>query len=433
MSSNRKTVVIGGGISGLAAAHYSGNAVIIDPQPRLGGILQTEYAHGCIVEQGVCSWLAAKSAAADLARELGLADELIGSNDARRKTYIWKHGKAIPYPEGMQLVSPALLRPILTSPLLGPHTKARILLDWFRRPAHFPPRERTVGAFVTDHFGIEMCDYIADPLLCGLYGGDPFELSATSILPKLVEREKRQGSLVRGVKVEKLTGPLFETIRGGMAKLVDALSPKEWIQGFAERIERDGNLYRVRVNGDWMEADRVIVACESHHAANLMPELDSLRFIRHSSASTVSLAFKTEDVQHPLDGFGLLVPRKEQRKMTACTWMNTKFPHRVADGLVLLRCFFSGVTFSDEELVEMAQLELRETMQVDAVPIFQTISRWPKSLPLYEVGHEKRVAEIERTLRDLPGLKLIGNAYHGVGVPDCVRLAKKAGSLKSGL
>jgi protoporphyrinogen/coproporphyrinogen III oxidase len=426
VSSNPKTVVIGGGISGLAAAHYAGNATIIEPQARLGGILHTTHVKNCVVEQGACSWLASKTAAADLVRDLGLGDHLVGSNDEHRQTFIWKQGRMVKFPEGMQLVSPARLWPILKSPLVGKFTKARILLDWFRKPSIFPSRERTVGAFVTDHFGIEMCDYVAEPLLSGIYGGDPFELSATMVLPKLVDRERFQGSLVRGVKAEKPTGPLFETMRGGMSRLIEALTPKEWIRGEAEQIEQEGAGYRVRVNGDWIQADRVIVACESHHAANLRPEFSPLRFIRHSSASAVSLGFRSSDIRHPLNGFGLLIPKRERRNMTACTWMNTKFPHRVADGLVLLRCFFADVKKTDEELVEMARADLKETMDVEADPVFQTIARWPKSLPLYTVGHDKRVSEIDRIISELPGVKLIGSAYHGVGIPDCVKLAAAA-------
>lgn len=426
MSSNRKTVIIGGGISGLTAAHYSPNSIIIEAKPKLGGVLQTVHKNGCVVELGACSWLAAKTAAADLARELGLGDQLIGSNDKDRQTFIWKRGRAVKYPDGMQLVAPAKLWPILRSDLVGNFTKARILFDWFRKPSVFPPRERTVGAFVTDHFGIEMCDYVAEPLLSGLYGGDPFELSATAVLPRLVDRERFHGSLVRGLKAEKRDRPLFEAMRDGMSRLVEALTPKEWIRGEAEQIENAASGYRVRVNGDWIDAGRVIVACESHIAARLRPEFSPLRFIRHSSASAVSLAFKSSEVTHSLNGFGLLVPKRERRNMTACTWMNTKFPHRVADGTVLLRAFFGDVSKSDEELVEMARNELKEMMEVEAEPVFQTVSRWPKSLPLYAVGHERRIAEMERILAELPGIKLIGNAYHGVGIPDCVKLAKQA-------
>jgi protoporphyrinogen/coproporphyrinogen III oxidase len=426
VSSDRRTIIVGGGISGLTAAHYcAGESIVIEAEPRLGGVLRTEHVQGCVVEQGADSWLTSKPWAAELTRELGLGDRLIGCNEAGRRTFIWKNAEAVPFPDGMQLVSPTRLLPVLRSKLLGPSTKMRMTLDWFRKPKHFAERERTVGAFVADHFGMEAVDYIAEPLLSGIYGGDPFELSATCVLPKLVERERKHGSLVRSVNREKPEGPVFTTIRDGLEKLVEALAPDNWVRGRAEQIVRVDGGYRVRVNGDWLEGDRVIVACETHEAANLMPELESLRRFRHSSASAVSLGFRRENVAHPLDGFGVLVPKCERRKISACTWMNTKFPHRVAEGLVLLRCFFSDVKSGDEEMIEIARTELQALMGVSAAPVFTTVSRWPKSMPLYEVGHEKRLAETGRLLERLPGLKLVGNAYHGVGIPDCVRLAKR--------
>jgi protoporphyrinogen/coproporphyrinogen III oxidase len=427
VSSNRKSVIIGGGISGLTAAHYcAGESVVIEVAPRLGGVLCTEHIQGCVVEQGADSWLTSKPWAAELARELGLGDQLMGSNDAERGTFIWKQGEMIPFPDGMQLVTPTRAMPILRSKLLSPYTKMRMGLDWFSKPKRFPERERTVGAMVADHFGMEAVDYIAEPLLSGIYGGDPFELSASAVLPKLVDRERKTGSLVRGASVEKREGALFTTMREGLDRLILALTPERWVQGAAERIERSGAGYRVRVNGDWIEADGVIVACETHQAAKLMPELGSLAWFRHSSASAVSLGFRREDVAHPLNGFGMLAPKVERRKMTACTWMNTKFPHRVAPGLALLRVFLPGLTLSDDEMVELARAELKETMGVIAAPVFSTVARWPKSLPLYEVGHEKRVAETKRLLAELPGLQVIGSAFGGVGIPDCVRVAKEA-------
>jgi oxygen-dependent protoporphyrinogen oxidase len=355
-----------------------------------------------------------------------LADQLTGSNDAARGTFIWKRGELVRFPDGMQLVSPTRALPILRSKLLNPYTKFRMGMDWFRKPKRFPEKERTVGALVADHFGMEAVDYIAEPLLSGIYGGDPFELSANAVLPKLVEREKKTGSLVRAAELPERRGALFTTMRDGLETLIGALSPKEWIQGRAERIDRSDIGYRVRVNDDWLECDRVIVACETHQAAKLMPELESLNRFRHSSASAVSLGFHRQDIAHPLNGFGMLVPKVEHRKITACTWMNTKFPHRVADGFVLLRCFFGNLKLNDGEMVELARGELKETMGVLAEPVFHTVSRWPRSLPLYEVGHEKRVAETERLIAALPGLQVIGSAFHGVGIPDCVRLAKKA-------
>ncbi len=429
MSSDRKTVIIGGGISGLTAAHYCvGQSVVVEASPRLGGVLRTETIQGCVVEQGADSWLTSKPWAAELARDLGLGDQLTGCNDAGRRTFIWKKGELVEFPDGMQLVSPTAALPIIRSKLIGPRTKLMMGMDFFRKPKRFPEKERTVGAMVADHFGIEAVDYIAEPLLSGIYGGDPFELSATCVLPKLVERERKTGSLVRGAKIEKREGALFTTIRDGLEKLIEALTPPDWLHGKAEWIERAAGGYRVKVNGDWIEASCVIVACETHQAAKLMPELESLARFRHSSASAVSIGFQRADVSHPLNGFGMLVPKCEHRKMSACTWMNTKFPHRVAPGMALLRCFFTDVRSSDEEMVEMARTELRELMGITAAPVFSTVARWPKSLPLYEVGHEKRVVETERLLTALPGLKVIGNAFHGVGIPDCVRLAKRAAS-----
>src|SRR5277367_1487478 len=149
-------------------------------------------------------------------------------------------------------------------------------------------------------------------------------------------------------------------MRDGLEELIAALTPEKWVQGAAQQIERVGAGYRVKVNGDWIDADRVIVACETHQAAKLMPELNSLGRFRHSSASAVSLGFRREDVAHPLNGFGMLVPKIERRKMTACTWMNTKFPHRVATGLALLRVFLPGLSLSDGEMVELARAELKE-------------------------------------------------------------------------
>jgi protoporphyrinogen oxidase len=223
VSSNRKTVIIGGGISGLTAAHYCiGEAVVIEAEAQLGGVLRTEYREGCVVEQGADAWLTSKPWAAELAREVGLGDQLTGSNDAARRTFIWKKGEAVAFPEGMQLVAPTSAMPILRSKLLSPYTKLRMALDWLPtfKPGRMAERERTVGAMVADHFGMEAVDYIAEPLLSGIYGGDPFELSATSVLPKLVERERKTGSLIRGAKLEQREGALFTTIRDGLERRV---------------------------------------------------------------------------------------------------------------------------------------------------------------------------------------------------------------------
>ena len=273
MSSSRRILIIGGGISGLTAAYHVSKrgveATIIEARPYFGGLLHTEQIHGCTVETGADSWLASKPAAAELARDLGLGSELIGSNDALRRTLIFKHGELLPFPEGMQLVAPTRFGPIWRSRLLSPRTKARIALDWFRRPGG-PLPERSVAAFVADHFGSEAVDYLAEPLLSGIYGGSPDELSAASVIPKLVERERLHGSLVRGLKPAENPPSLFQSLSGGLGLLTGALRPESAIHGRAEQIARCETGYRVRVNGAWIEARKVILACESHQAARLL-------------------------------------------------------------------------------------------------------------------------------------------------------------------
>ena len=406
--------IIGGGISGLAAAHYLAKrgipSTIFEARPYLGGLLRTEYIDGCIVETGADSWLAAKPWARELAEELGV--DLTGSNDPARRTLISKQGRLIPFPEGMQLVAPSRLWPILKTPLLTHRTKLRMALDWFRRPSQAAPRDRSVADLVRSHFGQEAVDYIAEPILSGIYGGSPEDLSAESVLPKLVERERRTGSLVRGLHTAPAAGPLFETARDGLGKFVDALRPRSVVHARVEAVERAPEGFRLRAGGDWLEAGQVIVACESHEAARLL-NLPLLAEIRHSSAWIVALGFR----RLALQGFGALVPKREGRNLMAATFMDNKFPHRVASGLSHVRAFF-------RERPADPLRDLREVLGITAEPIFIRTYEWPLSLPQYSTGHQERVRKIEEQIARTPGLQVIGNALHGVGIPDCVRLAR---------
>lgn len=444
----RPVLIIGGGVSGLSAAYYLRQAgvapSIIERQPRPGGVISTEVVNGCVIEGGPDSFLSAKPAAMDLIRELGLESEVIGSNDHLRVTYIKRGGRLVPLPDGLMMMVPTKIWPVAMSSLLGWGTKIRMGLEYFRKPSTAPRGNRSVAEFVADHYGPEAVDYLAEPLLSGVYGGSPEELSVASVLPRFVEMESKYGSLTRGVlsapKPPAGSGTLFRTLKGGLQQLTDAAeraAAPEWLRGQAEAIEPDGAAWRVRVNGEWIGAARVIVACPAHAAAAVVAGLDgelasALGGIAYSSSMTVALGFRRAELGHPQNGFGFLIPRRERKRMIACTWVGTKFSHRVPETHALLRCFLGGaedpgvLDESDEAVTAIVREELREIMGVTAEPEFVRISRWPRSMAQYTVGHSKRVAMIEERTRAHKGLELIGNAYTGIGIPDCIKMGKDA-------
>lgn len=443
--------IVGGGISGLSTAYYLARAgvssTLVEQRPRLGGVIQTESRHGCVLEAGPDSFLAAKPWALDLIRELGLAGEVIGSNDHRRVTYVWKNGRLVPLPDGLMLMVPTRIMPMVASRLLGWGTKIRMGLEYFRKPSA-SPEDRSVAEFIGERYGEEAVDYLAEPLLAGVYGGDPVKLSVTSVLGRFVELDKKYGSLTRGVlaerKMAKRSGgsqPLFQTLRGGLGELVKALfsaigDRMQVIEGAAEAVTRGPGGFRVTVNGQPIEAGHVVLACQAYRSASLVRTLDPklvelLDAIPYNSSITLALGYDRTALGHPLNGFGFLVPKRERRRVVACTWVGTKFMHRVPEDKAVLRCFLGGgdeavVEQSDEALVSSVREELRDIMGVTAEPVFAQVSRWPRSMAQYTVGHQSRVEQIEARLRDVPGLHLAGNAYYGIGIPDCIRSGKVA-------
>jgi protoporphyrinogen/coproporphyrinogen III oxidase len=436
-----KVLIVGGGISGLAAAYYLNKAgvrpTLVEKASHLGGVIRTSVQQGCVLEAGPDSFLAAKPEALDLIREVGLADQVIGSNDHLRVTYILKHGKLVPLPDGLMMMVPTKILPLVGTRLLSWGTKIRMGLEFLRRPPKAPLADRSVYDFLLDHYGQESIDYLAEPLLAGVYGGDPREMSVNSVLGRFVEIETKYGSLTRGVLAAphpKGSGSLFRTLKNGLGQLVDKLKDSaDVLHGAVESLERNGSGFRARVNGDFIEADHVVLATPAGDAARLLQPWNGnlaelLQSVPYTSSVTLSLGYRKDTFDHPLNGFGFLVPKRERKLLAACTWVGNKFSYRVPDDMVLLRCFMGGDALkeTDESLVVAAQRELRSIMGLQAVPVFQSIARWPNAMAQYTVGHSQRLEQIESIVKDIPGLHLAGNGYRGIGLPDCIKAGKEA-------
>jgi oxygen-dependent protoporphyrinogen oxidase len=286
-------------------------------------------------------------------------------------------------------------------------------------------------------------DYLAEPLLSGIYGGDPRLLSVKAVLPRFVELTGKYGSLTRGVlasraKAPAASAPLFRTLKGGLGDLVTALSKHANVRtARVEAIERAGAGYRVRMAGEWTQADRVVLACEAHNVAGLLKGIDGrvaelLGSVGYSSSMIVALVYNASGFTRLPKGFGFLIPKKERRRLVACTWVGTKFPHRAPEDKVIARCFLGGagdeaiLNESDDAVIATVLEEMRETAGVTARPVASRVSRWPRAMAQYTVGHTARMAEVDARVAALPGLFLAGNAYQGIGIPDCIRMGRAA-------
>jgi oxygen-dependent protoporphyrinogen oxidase len=429
--------IVGGGISGLSCAYYLGkegiDATVFDAAP--GGPIGSVTVDGCILETGPESWLAAKPWAEQLIREIGMGDQLAGSNDASRRTYILRHGRFVTMPEGLQMVVPTKIWPVVETNLFTWGTKIRMGLEIFRSPKTLP--DRSVADFVIDHFGAEAVDYLAEPLLAGVYGGNPYDLSAPSVLPKFVEYEQRYGSVVVGTFRDKRKPSgqsIFKSLSGGMGTLVEALLMRvKLVRARVESIRRDEAGWGVLADGEWQVFDRIVMACGANWSvpllASIEPQLSELLAeIPYTGSSIWTFGYRREDVPHALDAFGFLVPKPERRTVMACTWLQTKWLGRVPEGKAVFRCFSTDPDVTRDAV----QGDLERLMDIKTEPIFALNHRWPDSMPQYTVGHSVRVAEIEGLAAGVAGLHLVGNAFGGIGIPDCVRSAKTTAAAIAG-
>lgn len=465
----KRFAIIGAGIAGLAAAHRllersteAGEPLellIFEAGSRLGGIIKTEERDGFLLEQGPDSFITEKPQALELARRLGLESHLIQTNETHRRSFIVRGSQLIPVPVGFQLIAPTKFWPFFNSEIMSWPGKARMALDLVL------PRLKTNGTtdeslaqFIRRRLGREALERVAQPMVGGIYTADPEKLSLQATMPRFIELERKHGSVIRALrkksraaesKVESQTQGarynLFASFDRGMQVLVDGLAAKLATTGIALRtrvtaidLDRSSMQWQVRSeHGPAISVDAVCLAIPAYAAALLLVEMDvllaaGLKQIPYESTATVNLAYRRADIPHPLDGFGFVVPFIEKRSLIACTFSSEKFAGRALQDSVLLRAFVGGAL--QHELVELEEAEilsrlrgdLKDLLGIASAPLFSTISRWPQSMPQYEIGHLSRVNTISERVAALPGLALAGNAYTGVGIPDCIRSGETA-------
>jgi oxygen-dependent protoporphyrinogen oxidase len=467
--------IIGGGISGLATAYYlqrhaaqanrTLRYTLIERSPSAGGKIVTEHVYGFgdtpfVVEGGPDSFLTQKPWALQLAREIGLQDQLLGTNDHLRKTFVLHHGKPTPLPDGVLLMIPTRIMPFVRSPLISLLGKIRMGLDWFI-PARPGDDDETLADFIRRRLGNEALDKLAEPLLSGIFNAEAEKQSMLATFPRFRELEKNHGSLIRGMLAGKAKGQatsaasageasaaapakapsMFVSFRNGARELVEGLLPKltgeirlDCGVNAITNAPTQGHYQLTLSDGSTLEAQQVVLATPTFVSAELLDEIaptatQLLSAIRYVSTGTLSLGFLRNKVSHPLNGFGMVIPRSEKRPINAITWSSTKFNHRAPADHVLIRVFFGGsrnpeiVDRSDEDLFAIARRELHALLGIDAPPVFHRIFRWHNATPQYDVGHLSRVEAIEAALP--PGVYVTGSPYRGIGIPDCVHQAQQ--------
>jgi oxygen-dependent protoporphyrinogen oxidase len=519
----RRVVIIGGGITGLAAAHRilelcrdAGQPVdltILEAGPRFGGIVQTHERDGFLLESGPDSFISEKPAALELVKRLGLESHLIETNERHRRSFIVRRSRLLPLPEGFHLLAPTQLWPFLRSDIFSWSGKARMALDLVLPRRNFngssvddstdntgAEEDESLAHFVRRRLGKEALERVAQPMIGGIYTADPERLSLRATMPRFLQMERDHRSLIRALRkqgssptvkdgfalrgISPIVRESAEIVKGtsgaryslflsfdrGMQMLTDKL--EERILNFRSQIsdpksqipdgKEPGQTIRVnttvesltaerenstgeesvkwKINTDQNEtifADGVCLALPAYISARLLTGVDALLAldldrITYASSATINLAYKRDDIPHPLDGFGFVVPFIEKRTVMACTFSSVKFAGRAPQDHALLRVFVGGAlqpdTFdlSQDELLARVRADLRDLLGIEHAPLFAEVSRWERSMPQYHVGHLDLVKRIGKRLASLPGLVLAGNAYSGLGIPDCIRSGESA-------
>lgn len=460
-----RIAIIGGGISGLTAAYRltkllpDAQLELFEASDRLGGVLKTQIGEDYLLELGADSFIRTIPDAVELCEELGLGGEIIPTNDRQRRALVLHRGKLHPVPQGFVQMRPERLTPMLTTPLLSWQGKLRLLAERFipaRRNTTPGPLDESVASFFTRRLGREVFERLVQPLLAGIYTADPYKLSVAATMPSALQAEQKYGSLVKAALAARKESQTssnasgaryasFVTLKGGLAQLIVTL--QEQLHGVQIHHQVQVRSIRKSTDQTWlistnsgdahMNFDGVVVALPAPRAAEAIESFDTelaaeLGSIPYASSAVAGLIYRRNQVRDTLDGFGMVVPSVEGRKIVAASYSSVKFPGRAPDDQVVLRVFVGGalqpelLELADDKIVTLAKNEIAEILRIEGEPLHSELVRWQEKMPQYHVGHVQLVDSIERRVSAHPGLVLAGNAYRGVGIPQCVKAGNMA-------
>jgi len=455
----REVVIAGAGVTGLSAALFleaaaraarrSVRITVLEASHRTGGAIATRTEGGFLMEEGADSLVRVKPAAIELCNELGLAGELLPTRPGPARTLIVRNGRLMPLPMGFHLFAPSSLRPLATAPVFSWPGKLRMSMDLFLpRRRRSPGEDESLGSFVRRRLGREALERLAQPMVAGIWSGDPDDLSLRATMPQWLEMEDRHRSVILALRAQirqsrqpdRAAGArysLFVTLRRGLGHLADTL--RERLPAGALRtgvrvvgLDRRGTRWRVATSEGTRTADAVILALPVGETAALLRTVDEplcreVAAIPTSSCATINLVYRTADLPRPLDGYGFVCPQVEGRSLLACTFSSRKYEGRCDDAWSILRGYVQdGLDRPEQDVIATVRSDLKDLMGLTAEPVVARFARWDGVFPQYRTGHLDRVDRIERLASALPGFALAGNAYRGVGISDCVESARRA-------
>jgi len=463
----KRITIIGGGISGLAAAYELSlrnrnrtrpiEIELLEQAPAVGGKIVTRRENGVLIEGGPDCFIQEKPWALQLVRELGLAGELLNTSAETSGTFVFDQRALHRLPEGVMMMVPTKPGPFLKSKLFSWPGKLRMAAEVLI-PRRREQGDETLAAFVNRRLGREALEKLAEPLIAGIHAGDPDNMSLLSTFPRFLELEKEYGSLIIGMlkrqrqmrrKLKQqppARGPrhtFFISLKNGLGTLTDRLAEvigleQIHLQQTVTALQPTPRGWRIsRREMEPYFSDAVIVAAEAYNAAKLFdPEMgwlaDLLRGIPYVSSATVSLLYPRRAIAHPLDAYGFIVPRIARRRIMAMTWSSIKWAGRAPEEMVLMRAFVGGAQqpelagLGDQTMVNLVREELEFIMGITAPPKQKWIYRWPQGMPQYIIGHPDRLIALDQVMSDNPGLYLTGAAYRGIGIPDCILQGRRA-------